>query len=212
MKYGNIEIKSLVLYGGMEELFTNLSPIYAHAYKAWEASANGQSLEDMQALGSIYEEYEEWRVKAEELSKTEDRSAEQQAEYDKAMQEATKLALKITKGTSSVAGLNQEQKERLAEKRQEMLDLLNQLIGIIASGLRREDLESKVASLDEFLALREPVKKRLIYDVSMEPENGQPLGFTQRLGEVTPVLLNSHLSQPTQESSQTSTGGDKVKE
>jgi len=212
MKYGNIEIKSLVLYGGMEEQFANLSPLYAHACKAWEAAANGQSLEDIQALGSIYEEYEEWRIKAEGLEKNQDRSPEQQAEYEKAMTEATKLALKITKGTSVVAGLNQDQKERLASKRQELLDLMNQIIGIIANGLRKKDLETKVASLEDFMSLREPVKKRLIYDVSAEPENGQPLGFTQRLGEITPVLLNSHLSQATPKSSQTSTAGDKVSE
>jgi len=213
MKYGNIDIPSLVLYGGMEEQFTNLSPLYAHAVKAWEMAANGQSLEDIQALGSIYEEYEEWRIKAEELEKTTDRSPEQQVEYEKSMTQATKLALKITKNTNNVsAGLNNEQKERLATKRKEAVGLMNQMIGFIANGLRDLDLETKIATLEDFMNLREPVKKRLIYDVSAEPENGQPLGFTQRLGEVTPVMLNMHLSRNTPKSSQTSIDGDKEKE
>lgn len=204
MKYGNehhsIDVPSAILYGGAEEDLLSLIPLYLNAHKKWEASTNGLTIEDMQKVSVHYQDYESLRKEIEPLKKKleeagdQEVDAETQIEYSSKMNKLTDLALKITRDggmKSAQFGLNEEQLAKVKEFRKELISIINELMGVFALGLRKLDFETKVGTVEDFMSLREPEKKKLIYDVASDPQNGAPVGFIEQLGAITPVGIRT---------------------
>ncbi len=192
MKYGNIDIPSLVLYDDWAELFVTEAPEFYSALTKYQSSLTKMTEEETKEISKQVTEYQSTTQELESIKEKVKLLPEEEAvefnntikEYeDKLKTLGTTLAQKNIE-LSLTSGYTEADLNKIKSARTVYLDQIKKLLEYISNGVKKEDRETQLYAFDVYNKLPVGVKERLILDVARHEDNGVNPSFLAKMEAV----------------------------